>query len=214
MFERFTDRARRVVVYAQEEALLLGHPHIGTEHLLLGLVTDPDGIAAQVLEPFGVTHEGARAEVEALLGRSERPTHGRLPFTPRAKKVMELSLRETLQLGHDDIGSEHLLLGLLREGEGVAIEILQRLGADVEQIRARVLERIGVPDDQLQVGRRPRRRRSAATLPRCPSCRADLREALAAQEIRVEGEDAALRAIFCRRCGRTITVLPTEGGGA
>jgi ATP-dependent Clp protease ATP-binding subunit ClpA len=140
MFERFTDRARRVVVLSQEEARLLGHDYIGTEHILLGLVREGDGVAAQVLEALGVDLANVRRKVEEIIGeRVERPS-GHIPFTPRSKKVLELSLREALQLGHNYIGTEHLLLGLVREGEGVAAQVLVVLGADLSVVRHKVIE--------------------------------------------------------------------------
>jgi ATP-dependent Clp protease ATP-binding subunit ClpC len=138
MFERFTDRARRVVVLAQEEARVLNHNYIGTEHLLLGLIHEGDGIAARALASFGVDLEKARAQVEQIIGRGQHATSGHIPFTPRAKKVLELSLREALQLGDNHIGTEHILLALLREGEGVAAQVLIRLGAELKRVRREV----------------------------------------------------------------------------
>ena len=140
MFERFTDRARRVVVLAQEEARDLGHTYIGTEHILLGLLREPEGVAAQALEALGIGLDGVRREVREIIGQGEGttlPTH--IPFTPRAKKVLELSLREALQLGHNYIGTEHILLGLIREGEGVAAQVLVKLGADLNRVRQQVI---------------------------------------------------------------------------
>ena len=143
VFERFTDRARRVVVLAQEEARLLNHDYIGTEHLLLGLLHEGEGIAAQVLESAGVSVEAARAKVATIAGPGSSSPSGHLPFTPRAKKVLEMALREALQLGANFIGTEHLLLGLLREGQGVAVEVLQNSGADLRGIREEVVDRAG-----------------------------------------------------------------------
>jgi hypothetical protein len=139
MFERFTDRARRVVVLAQEEARLLDHDYIGTEHILLGLVQEGEGVAARALESLGIALEAVRAEVERAIGRGDHAPSGHIPFTARAKKVLELSLREALQLGHDYIGTEHVLLGILREGEGVAAETLMKLGADLSRVRQEVV---------------------------------------------------------------------------
>jgi hypothetical protein len=139
MFERFTDRARRVVVLAQEEAGRLDHNYIGTEHLLLGLIHEGEGIAARALEALGIRLEVVRAEVEEIIGRGSEPPAGRIPFTPRAKKVLELSLREALQLSHSYIGTEHILLGLIREGEGVAAQVLVTLGADLARVRGQVI---------------------------------------------------------------------------
>src|SRR6201747_2217335 len=140
MFERFTDRARRVVVLAQEEARMLSHNYIGTEHILLGLIHEGDGIAAKALESLGISLEGVRAQVEEIIGQGQQAPSGHIPFTPRAKKVLELSLREALQLGHNYIGTEHILLGLIREGEGVAAQVLQKLGADLNRVRQQVLQ--------------------------------------------------------------------------
>ena len=131
MFERFTDRARRVLVLAQEEARLLNHSFIGTEHILLGLIHEGEGVAAKALEQLGVSLEAVREKVEETIGLSGTAPTGSPPFTPRAKKVLELSLREALQLGHNYIGTEHMLLGLVREGEGVAAQVLVSLGADL-----------------------------------------------------------------------------------
>jgi hypothetical protein len=140
MFERFTDRARRVVVLAQEEARLLNHNYIGTEHLLLGLVREGEGVAAEALESFGISLEALRAQVEEIIGQGQGAQSGHVPFTPRAKKVLELSLREALQLSHNYIGTEHILLGLVREGEGVAAQVLVKSGAGLNRVRERVVE--------------------------------------------------------------------------
>jgi hypothetical protein len=147
MFERFTDRARRVVVLAQEESRLLGHDYIGTEHLLLGLLADGGGIAAQALESLGVTLDAAQEQVREIIGEGKGPQQGHIRFTPRAKKVLELSLREALNLGNDHIGTEHLLLGLLEEADGVGAQIVARLGASRRAVRDKVIELAGaVPD--------------------------------------------------------------------
>jgi ClpA/ClpB-like protein/UvrB/UvrC motif-containing protein len=140
MFERFTDRARRVVVLAQEEARMLNHAHIGTEHLLLGLVHEGQGVAARALESLNISLSALRREVEEIIGRGEQPPSGHIPFTPQAKQVLELSLRESNQLGHSYIGTEHILLGLLREGEGVAAQVLVKMGTDLNRVRQRVVE--------------------------------------------------------------------------
>ena len=141
MFERFTDRARRVVVLAQEEARMLNHDFIGTEHLLLGLLHEGKGVAAKALDGMGITEEAVRRQVEEIVGRGQQAARsGQIPFTPRAKKVLKLALREALQLGHPYIGTEHILLGLIREGEGVAAQVLARLGADMERTRHQVVE--------------------------------------------------------------------------
>ena len=140
MFERFTDRARRVVVLAQEEARMLNHNYIGTEHILLGLIHEGEGVAAKGLEALGISLEGVRSQVEEIIGQGQQAPSGHIPFTPRAKKVLELSLREALQLGHNYIGTEHILLGLIREGEGVAAQVLVKLGADLNRVRQQVIQ--------------------------------------------------------------------------
>ena len=140
MFERFTDRARKVVVLAQEEARMLNHNYIGTEHILLGLIHEGEGVAAKALEAMGISLESVRAQVEETIGQGQTAPSGHIPFTPRAKKVLELSLREALQLGHNYIGTEHILLGLIREGEGVAAKVLEKLGADLSRVRQQVIQ--------------------------------------------------------------------------
>ena len=174
MFERFTDRARRDVVLAQEEARGLNHNYIGTEHLLLGLL-EPGGVAAQALDGFGLTATGTREEVKARVGTGSAPTKGRIPFTPRAKKVLELSLREALKLSHNYIGTEHILLGLIREAEaqagtregpGVAAQILTEHAGDLTAVRQAVLDLL--PAAEALHGRRWLRRRNERLLPREP----------------------------------------------
>jgi ATP-dependent Clp protease ATP-binding subunit ClpC len=157
MFERFTDRARRVVVLAQEEARMLSHNYIGTEHILLGLAHEGEGVAAKALEGLGIHLEAVRQQVEQIIGKGQQAPSGHIPFTPRAKKVLELSLRESLQLGHDYIGTEHILLGLIREGDGVAAQVLVRLGADLNRVRAEVIKLVhgGRGEEERVVGPRP-----------------------------------------------------------
>ncbi|MCQ1948420.1 MULTISPECIES: ATP-dependent Clp protease ATP-binding subunit [Arthrobacter] len=140
MFERFTDRARRVVVLAQEEARMLNHNYIGTEHILLGLIHEGEGVAAKALESLGISLGAVREQVQEIIGQGQQAPTGHIPFTPRAKKVLELSLREALQLGHNYIGTEHILLGLIREGEGVAAQVLVKLGADLNRVRQQVIQ--------------------------------------------------------------------------
>src|SRR2546427_2608102 len=140
MFERFTDRARRVVVLAQDEARMHNHNYIGNEHLLVGLIHEGEGVAAKALESMGISLEAVRQQVEEIIGQGQAAPTGHIPFTPRAKKVLELSLREALQLGHNYIGTEHILLGLIREGEGVAAQVLQKLGADLNRVRQQVIQ--------------------------------------------------------------------------
>jgi ATP-dependent Clp protease ATP-binding subunit ClpA len=139
MLERFTDRARRVVVLAQDEARRLNHDYIGTEHLLLGLLHEGEGVAARALESLGIGLDAVRREVEQVIGRGQQAHSGHIPFTPRGKKVLELSLRESLQLGHTYIGTEHILLGLIREGDGAAAQVLVKLGADLNRVRQQVI---------------------------------------------------------------------------
>jgi ATP-dependent Clp protease ATP-binding subunit ClpA len=169
MFERFTDRARRVVVLAQEESRLLNHDFIGTEHLLLGLIDEGEGVAALALAALGIRLDAVRAKVEEIVGQGESTPSGHIPFTPRAKKVLELSLREALDMGHNYIGTEHLLLGLLREGEGVGATVLVGLGADLDSVRQKVIQiltgRPGVPQGVLVDPLvRPARRRPSGGL--------------------------------------------------
>ena len=156
MFERFTDRARRVVVLAQEEARFLNHNYIGTEHILLGLLNEGEGIAAQALESLDIDLASVRDEVVKIIGQGQQSPSGHIPFTPRAKKVLELSLREALQLGHNYIGTEHILLGLIREGEGVAAQVLQQLGAELQKVRQTVIQLLSGPggsEEQQQQGK-------------------------------------------------------------
>jgi ATP-dependent Clp protease ATP-binding subunit ClpC len=139
MFEKFTDRARRVVVLAQEEARMLNHDYIGTEHILLGLIHEGEGAAAKALNGIGISLEQVRQQVEEIIGTGRISPSGQIPFTPRAKKVLELSYREALHLRHNYIGTEHILLGLLREGDGVAAQVLVKLGADLDRVRQQVI---------------------------------------------------------------------------
>jgi ATP-dependent Clp protease ATP-binding subunit ClpA len=140
MFERFTERARRVVALAQEEARMLSHTYIGTEHILLGLLREGHGVAARALESPGISVEAVRQQIVELIGRGQQVPSGHIPFTPRAKMVLALSLREALQFGHEDIGTEHILLGLIRDGDGVAVQVLANLGADLNQTRQQVIQ--------------------------------------------------------------------------
>ena len=161
MFERFTDRARRVVVLAQEEARMLNHNYIGTEHILLGLIHEGEGVAAKALESLSISLDGVREQVQEIIGQGQQAPSGHIPFTPRAKKVLELSLREALQLGHNYIGTEHILLGLIREGEGVAAQVLVKLGADLNRVRQQVIQLLSGYQ-----GKEARRRRRPAARPR------------------------------------------------
>jgi ATP-dependent Clp protease ATP-binding subunit ClpC len=153
MFERFTDRARRVVVLAQEEARTLHHDYIGTEHILLALIREGDGVAAQALESLGITEEAARQQVEEIIGRGQQdPPRGHIPFTPRAKKTLQLSMREAIALGHAYIGTEHILLGLVRLGEGPATQVLNGLGVDPNRVRQQVIQLVSARRVQEQPG--------------------------------------------------------------
>ena len=162
MFERFTDRARRVVVLAQEEARMLNHNYIGTEHILLGLIHEGEGVAAKALESLGISLDAVRQQVEEIIGQGQQAPSGHIPFTPRAKKVLELSLREALQLGHNYIGTEHILLGLIREGEGVAAQVLITQASVAESRKSRsswntVIGASGVVWRKLLLDRKPPR---------------------------------------------------------
>jgi len=164
VFERFTDRARRVVVLAQDEARMLNHDYIGTEHLLLGLIGEGEGVAARALESLGISLDAVRQQVEQVIGRGEQAPSGHIPFTPLAKKVMELALREANDLGHSYIGTEHILLGLIREGDGVAAGVLTGLGADRPRVRQQVTQLLGgragkgAPGAGSRLGKRARTR--------------------------------------------------------
>jgi len=164
VFERFTDRARRVVVLAQDEARMLNHDYIGTEHLLLGLIGEGEGVAARALESLGISLDAVRQQVEQVIGRGQQAPSGHIPFTPRAKKVMELALREANDLGHSYIGTEHILLGLIREGDGVAAGVLTGLGADRPRVRQQVTQLLGgragkgAPGAGSRLGKRARTR--------------------------------------------------------
>jgi ATP-dependent Clp protease ATP-binding subunit ClpA len=166
MFERFTDRARRAVVLAQNEARLLNHNFIGTEHLLLGLVAEGDGVAARALESLGISLAAVRQQVEEVVGQGQQVPSGHIPFTPRAKKVLELAQREARAMGHDYIGTEHILLGLLREGDGVAAQVLVRLGADLNRVRQQVVVQLHGQPGRVMIGEgsRPGRRARARLL--------------------------------------------------
>jgi ATP-dependent Clp protease ATP-binding subunit ClpA len=233
MFERFTDDARRVVVLAQEEARELGHDYIGTEHLLLGLVRDEDGVGSRALEACGVTLDQVRRDVVELVGEGAGAPSGHVPFTPRGKKVLELSLREALQLGHNYIGSEHILLGIIREGEGVAARVLEKLGVTLGGLRQEVIQILagytaaGVeePGEQPDPGPRAvagwtgsipggplrrfgRRRRPGPQPPACSTCGGELAETAAFRILRVRAEEGDetrdVVVVYCTHCGTTI----------
>jgi ATP-dependent Clp protease ATP-binding subunit ClpA len=161
VFERFTDRARRVVVLAQEEARMLNHNYLGTEHLLLGLVHEGEGVAARALESLGISLGAVRQQVQEIIGQGQQAPAGHIPFTPRAKKVIELAQREATDLGHNYIGTEHLLLGLAREGEGVAAQVLVKLGADLAGVREQVVHLLHGPAGSAAPGQGRRRGKRA-----------------------------------------------------
>ena len=175
MFERFTERARQVVVLAQDEARALKHNYIGTEHILLGLLREEEGLAARVLESLDITVEEVRAQVARIVGQGDEVTTGQIPFTPRAKKVLELALREALSLGHNYIGTEHILLGIVRENEGVAARILLDFDADAEKVRNEIFRMLGGP------GKRP-----GATGPRGPVLDTEITRLRAAKDEAIE----------------------------
>jgi ATP-dependent Clp protease ATP-binding subunit ClpA len=216
VFERFSDRARRVVVLAQEEARMLDHDYIGTEHLLLGLVHEGEGIGATTLEAMGVSLEAVRNQVEEIVGRGQVRPSGHIPFTARAKKVLELSLREAVALGHNYIGTEHILLGTIREGEGVAAQILRAMGVDLAAARTEVVRQLGergvtgtAADERDEDPREPLEvdddRHDDA--PRCPSCRAWLEASGAVTTVSTQDQDrrpVRARVLYCRSCGTTI----------
>ena len=230
MFERFTDRARRVVVLAQEEARMLNHNYIGTEHILLGLIHEGEGVAAKALESLNISLEAVRQQVEEIIGQGQAAPTGHIPFTPRAKKVLELSLREALQLGHNYIGTEHILLGLIREGEGVAAQVLQKLGANLNRVRQTVIQLLsgytagigkGVVAGSEETGWHPMPQGG----PRCPSCGRPLEGELRYREMDAthveESEDPMpILMLFCGRCGALLRSFrgdaeqPHEPGGS
>jgi ATP-dependent Clp protease ATP-binding subunit ClpC len=213
VFERFTDRARRVLTYAQEEANLLNHSFIGTEHILLGLLREGDGLGAKALQELGISLEAVREQVEELIGMAGTSPRGSPSFTPRAKKVLELALREALQLNHSYIGTEHILLGLVREGEGVAATVLVSLGADLRSVRQEVTNLMTghvahggglatkAPDAS---GEQP-----PTPEPSCPQCRGSVSETARLRTIAVQAEDAQvdpvpIAVVYCGQCGTTL----------
>jgi ATP-dependent Clp protease ATP-binding subunit ClpC len=224
VFQRFTDRARRVVVLAQEEARTLRHNYVGTEHVLLGLVREGDGVAARALESMGITLEDVRRQVEELIGKGQAAPTGHIPFTPRAKKVLELALREALELGHNYIGTEHVLLGLIREGESEAAQVLEALGATMDRVRQAVMGVVSghaegqaaaaggtaettavmsevVPEDVSA---------PAESFPSCPTCRSSLADTLAVRTLELKnGSDTTMvKMAYCSRCGTALGTIP------
>jgi ATP-dependent Clp protease ATP-binding subunit ClpC len=224
VFERFTEKARRAVILAQEESRELGHDHIGTEHLLLALIREQEGIAGQALSEAGITLDDARKKVEELFGRGETEPKRRsgkrwrhhVPFTPRAKKTMELALREALGLGHNYIGTEHLLLGILSLGEGTGSETLTELAADPAQLRENLLKltrahaaspKIEFREVELEMGEGAVGGESPG--PKCPRCDSDLSETAGITTLDVPGAEGArsVTFAFCRRCGSSLGIL-------
>jgi ATP-dependent Clp protease ATP-binding subunit ClpC len=222
MFERFTDGARRVVVLAQEEAMLLNHNYIGTEHLLLGLIHEDEGVAARALQSLDVSLDAVRTEVREIIGEGTAPPMGHIPFTPRAKKVLELSLREALQLGHNYIGTEHILLGLVREGEGVAAQVLVKMAGAAGAIRTKVVELLAaggeaqerLPGAELRVERPPEPEPEGPGAIRCPKCGAPLQDQLAFRVLPATHEDDEpdVRDVVVAYCGRCRNALGAWAG--
>jgi ATP-dependent Clp protease ATP-binding subunit ClpC len=224
VFERFTDRARRSVVLAQQEARMLNHDYIGTEHILLGLLHEQDGVAARALASLGISLETARLRIEETIGRGQATVPGHIPFTPRAKKVLELGLREALQLGHNYIGTEHILLGLIREGEGVAAQVLQELGADLDRVRRTVIHLLSSPtagtevrkggEGEAEMEERTSQARTSEPpgddAPTCPNCFGALDETLAVRVLATtaEGAPVPVRIAYCSRCGVALGAVP------
>ena len=214
VFERFTDRARRSVVFAQEEARLLNHNYIGTEHILLGLLREEEGVAAKALASLGVSLEAARGQVRTIVGEGQAAPGHHIPFTPRAKKILEHSLREALQQGHNYIGTEHILLGLIREAEGVAVEVLIALDAQLGRVRQTVLQLMSEHTAETETaggeavgvfteGVAPTSEPLGDDAPTCPNCFGALDETLAIKvlETTADGDTISVKIAYCRRCG-------------
>ena len=228
VFERFTDRARRVLTLAQEEARLLNHSFIGTEHILLGLIRDGDGLGGEALRSLGVSYGTVQERVQEIVGISLSTPSGSPPFTPRAKKVLELSLREALQLNHSYIGTEHILLGLLREGNGVAAAVLVGLGVDLVRARHAVNNLMtSRPEPQsqqdLQESARSAPHAWPPSEPSCPRCRVSLAEAARFRAMAVPPDDAgahpiSMYVVYCMSCGTTLHMFtpvdPSNQGAA
>jgi ATP-dependent Clp protease ATP-binding subunit ClpC len=221
VFERFTDRARKVLTLAQEEARLLNHSFIGTEHVLLGLIHEGDGVGAQALRSLGISLEAVREKVEETIGMAGSAPSGSPPFTPRAKKVLELSLREALQLNHSYIGTEHILLGLVREGEGVAATVLVSLGADLGRVRQEVIKltsggREPYEGEALNEVPGTVRGRLEATEPVCPRCRANVSSEARFRKIEINPDAGnpdpmPIHVVYCMQCGTTLHMFKAEG---
>jgi ATP-dependent Clp protease ATP-binding subunit ClpC len=199
MFERFTERARQVVVLAQDEARTLKHNYIGTEHILLGLLREEEGLAARVLESLDITVEEVRAQVVELVGLGEGVGTGQIPFTPRAKAVLESALREALSIGHNYIATEHILLGLVREREGVATEILLAFDADAEKIRNEIIRLLSPQGRRIRAARSERPARPLLVV-HCPSCGHHITE-VSSEQVHNRFQAAAAGDYVCERCG-------------
>jgi ATP-dependent Clp protease ATP-binding subunit ClpC len=220
VFERFTERARRTLTLAQEEARLLNHGFIGTEHILLGLMVEGSGIGATALTSMGISYEDARREVEKAIGFAGAPTTGSPPFTPRAKKVLELSLREALAMNHSYIGTEHILLGLIREGEGVAANVLMILGADLTRVRGEILKLLSGHQGTREASETHPHVSGVASIhaePACPHCRAEITVDARFRRIAVSSEsDVAdqieIEVVYCTRCGTTLHIFKVNVG--
>jgi ATP-dependent Clp protease ATP-binding subunit ClpC len=223
VFERFSQPARSVLALAQEEAGLLNHSFIGTEHILLGLIREGEGLGGSVLRSLGISYDDVRDKVEEIIGLSGAPPGGAPAFTPRAKKVLELSLREALQLGHDSIGTEHLLLGIVREGEGVATVVLASLGLHPVRIRHDVMQHVTARSEELPAegpgsrGDLPAAERSpAASEPCCPHCRARVtnevrfRTIVVASDVEPEVGQVTIHVVYCRHCGTTLHMFKAD----
>jgi ATP-dependent Clp protease ATP-binding subunit ClpC len=221
VFERFTDRARRVLTFAQEEARGLNHSFIGTEHILLGLLVEDEGLAARALRSLGLSTEDVRAKVGEIVGESVSTPIGSRPFTPRSKKVLELALREALQLNHSYIGTEHILLGLVREGHGVATTVLVDLGVELGWVRQAV-NSLMTGGPEVQIGPRVEPPADAAPQvpppgqPSCPRCRAELTESARFRTMAIPADDdlgdpLPVQVVYCFFCGTTLHMLKPDG---
>jgi ATP-dependent Clp protease ATP-binding subunit ClpC len=216
VFERFTERARRVLTFAQEEARQLNHSFIGTEHILLGLIREGDGVGAQALRSLGISLQAVRDQVQETIGTAGTVASGSPPFTPRAKKVLELALREALQMNHSYIGTEHMLLGLVREGEGVAATVLVSLGADLPQVRREVsdlmsgaqeregVRRVGVPAHP-----------SPPSEPRCPRCNGTVSEVARFRTVVIAPDEGSadplpVHLVYCTHCGTVLHLFKAD----
>ena len=223
MFERFTDRARRVLTFAQEEARLLNHSFIGTEHILLGVMREGDGMGAEALRRLGVSFEVVREKVVEMIGASGSAPNDSPPFTPRAKKVLELSLREALQLNHSYIGTEHILLGLAREGDGVAARVLADLGVDLLRVRQAVTDLMTGPSETPSSGRVEGSEKSTSPgepprVPSCPGCSAILSVTARFRPLSVPADDeqvdpVSLHVVYCAACGTTLHMFRHDDPG-